>query len=57
MRDVYLRDNNSDRLRALVNACGDGHLGAVMALSAMVNDVNSRLPGDCGKLLLSPNMM
>lgn len=42
-RDQYIHENNDDPLRALIKACGDGDLGAVMALSSMV-DVNAKLP-------------
>lgn len=44
-RDRYIRDNKNDPLSAMIAACGDGHLEAVMALSPMVLDINTMLPG------------
>lgn len=45
--DHYMRMSGNDPLRALVNACGDGDLGAVMAISSHVWDINSQLSGMC----------
>lgn len=46
MRDTYLRLNKNNRLKALIKACGDGHLGAVMALSPLVDNVNKGIQFD-----------
>lgn len=47
-RDTYLRDNNGDPLRAMIQACSDGNLGAVISLSPYVEDANGMLPGPSG---------
>lgn len=44
MKATYLADNNHEPLRAFIKACEDGHLGAVMALSPLIDDINRRLP-------------
>lgn len=39
----YLNENGNNPLKALMKACGDGNLEAVMAISADVPDVNETL--------------
>lgn len=43
--EEYLRVTNDNYLRAFIMACGDGQLGAVMALSPLVPDINLQFDG------------
>lgn len=51
LKEEYLRDNDNDPLRALIQACGKGHMGALMALSPLVADINVKVDGEESKYL------
>lgn len=51
MRKEHLNRSRNRPSRALIAACGDGHLGAVMALCPMVPDINFKLPSACKSVL------
>lgn len=46
-KDEYLSKGGHNPLTALIMACGDGHMGAVMALCPHVADINHRQRGIC----------